>query len=127
MIITKEIYKIELYTIKVIPMAISAIYLLNTILSYCYIDLPILSWIGGLSLLPWLFLYLSSFVFRFCIYHRMFLYYIAVCNILSYIDYTWTLPISDRGLFLLNIIIAGIFLFVILYLKLKLCKHLRKS
>lgn len=127
MIITKEIYKIELYTIKVIPMAISAIYLLNTILSYCYIDLPILSWIGGLSLLPWLFLYLSSFVFRFCIYHRMFLYYIAVCNILSYIDYTWALPISDRGLFLLNIIIAGIFLFAILYLKLKVCKHLRKS
>ena len=127
MIITKEIYKIELYTIKVIPIAISVIYLLNTILSYCYIDLPILSWIGGLSLLPWLFLYLSSFVFRFCIYHRMFLYYIVVCNILSYIDYTWTLPISDRGLFLLNIIIAGIFLFVILYLKLKVCKHLRKS
>ena len=127
MIITKEIYKIELCTIKIIPMAISVIYLLNTILSYCYIDLPILSWIGGLSLLPWLFLYLSSFVFRFCIYHRMFLYYIAVCNILSYIDYTWTLPISDRGLFLLNIIIAGIFLFVILYLKLKVCKHLRKS
>lgn len=126
MIITKEIYKIELYTIKVIPMAISVIYLLNTILSYCYIDLPILSWIGGLSLLPWLFLYLSSFVFRFCIYHRMFLYYIAMCNILSYIDYTCTLPISDRGLFLLNIIIAGIFLFVILYLKLKVCKHLRK-
>lgn len=127
MIITKEIYKIELYTIKIIPMIISVIYLLNTILSYCYIDLPILSWIGGLSLLPWLFLYLSSFVFRFCIYHRMFLYYIAVCNILSYIDYTWILPISDRGLFLLNIIIAGIFLFVILYLKLKVCKHLRKS
>ena len=127
MIITKEIYKIELYTIKVIPIAISVIYLLNTILFYCYIDLPILSWIGGLSLLPWLFLYLSSFVFRFCIYHRMFLYYIAVCNILSYIDYTWTLPISNRGLFLLNIIIAGIFLFVILYLKLKVCKHLRKS
>ena len=127
MIITKEIYKIELYTIKIIPMAISVIYLLNTILSYCYIDLPILSWIGGLSLLPWLFLYLSSFVFRFCIYHRMFLYYIAVCNILSYIDYTWTLPISDRGLFLLNIIVAGIFLFVILYLQLKVCKHSRKS
>lgn len=127
MIITKEIYKIELYTLKVIPMVISAIYLLNTILSYYYIDLPILSWIGGLSLLPWLFLYLSSFVFRFCIYHRMFLYYIVACNILSYIDYTWTLPISDRGLFLLNTIIAGIFLFVILYLKLKVCKHSRKS
>lgn len=124
---TQDIYKIELFTIRVIPMAIAAIYLLNAILSYCYIDLPILSWIGGLSLLPWLFLYLSSFVFKFCIYHRMFLYYIAVCNIFSYIDYTWGLPISDRGLFLLNIIIAGIFLFVILYLKLKVCRHSRKS
>lgn len=122
----KGIYKVELLMLKVIPMLLSAIYFLNTILSYFYIDLPILSWIGGFSLLSWLFLYISSFAFHFCLYHRMFLYYIAVCNIISFIDYYYGIPVSDRSMLLINIIIAGLFLFVILYLKLKICKHSRK-
>lgn len=122
----KGIYKLELLMLKVIPMLLSAVYLLNTVLSYFCIDLPILSWIGGFSLLSWLFLYISSFAFHFCLYHRMFLYYIAVCNILSFVDYYYGIPISDRSFLLLNIIIAGLFLFIILYLKFKVCKHSRK-
>ena len=42
--LSKLLYKIELYLIKIIPIIIAFIYLLNTILSYFYIDLPILSY-----------------------------------------------------------------------------------
>lgn len=122
----KDLYKIEIGLLKVIPMVLSAIFLLNFILSYFYIDLPILSLIGGFSLLSWLFLYISSFAFHFCLYHRMFIYYIGVCNVISFVDYRYGIHISDRSLFLLNIILAGLFLFIILYLKFKVCKHSRK-
>lgn len=121
---SKGIYKVEIILLKVIPIAIAGLYLINTILSYLGIDLAILSLIGGLSILPWIFLYVSSFAFHFCTYHRMFLYYIAACDILSYIDYyscgTW---LSDRNYFLLHIVTAGIFLFTIVYLKFKACRH----
>lgn len=115
----KDLYKIELYLLKVMPMLLAAIYLINTVLSYYDIVLPALSYIGGLSFIPLLFMYISSYVFRFCSYHRMFLHYIVINDLINLIDYYYTLPISDWELFILHMSIAGISLFIILYLYVK--------
>ena len=40
--------------------------LLNAILSYFNIDLVILSYIGGVSLITILFIYVASYTFKFC-------------------------------------------------------------
>lgn len=115
--LNKLLYKIELYLIKIIPPMISLIFILNIVLSYFNIEAEILSMIGGMSLLPWLFLYISSFVFRFCSYHRMFLYYIAVVETLSWIDYKIGIPVGDKTLLVIHLLIVGVFLFLIIYLK----------
>ena len=115
----KSLYKIELYLLKVIPMLLAAIYLINTVLSYYDIILPVLSYIGGLSLIPLVFMYISSYVFRFCSYHRMFLHYIVINDLINLVDYYYTLPISDWQLLVLHMSIAGISLFIILYLYVK--------
>lgn len=115
----KSLYKIELYLLKVMPMLLAAIYLINTVLSYYDIILPALSYIGGLSFIPLLFMYISSYVFRFCSYHRMFLHYIVINDLINLIDYYYTLPISDWELLILHMSIAGISLFIILYLYVK--------
>lgn len=115
----KDLYKIELYLLKVMPMLLAAIYLVNTVLSYYDIIIPVLSYIGGLSLIPLVFMYTSSYVFRFCSYHRMFLHYIVVNDLINLTDYYCTLPISDWELFILHMSIAGVSLFVILYLYVK--------
>ena len=93
--VKKSIYKIELYLLKVIPVIIAGIYLLNSILSYFDIDIIICSIIGGMSILPLLFLYISSYVFRFCIYHRLPLYYILIIDIINYYDLYIGIPISN--------------------------------
>lgn len=115
----KDLYKIELYLLKVMPMLLAAIYLVNTVLSYYDIIIPVLSYIGGLSLIPLVFMYTSSYVFRFCSYHRMFLHYIVVNDLINLTDYYYTLPISDWELFILHMSIAGVSLFIILYLYVK--------
>ena len=115
----KSLYKIELYLLKVLPMLLAAIYLINTVLSYYDIVLPALSYIGGLSFIPLLFMYISSYVFRFCSYHRMFLHYVVINDLINLIDYYYTLPISDWELLILHMSIAGISLFIILYLYVK--------
>lgn len=115
----KNLYKIELYLLKVMPMLIAIIYLINTVLSYYDIILPVLSYIGGLSLIPIVFMYLSSYVFKFCSYHRMFLHYIVINDLINLVDYYYTLPISDWQLLVLHMSIAGISLFIILYLYVK--------
>ena len=120
---SKYLYKIELYSIKTIPVILAALCLLNTILSYFYIDVPLLSYIGGNSLFTLAFLYLSSVVFRFCVYHRMFIHYIALNWVLNIIDYYIGISLSNKDLFLMYIVITGIFMFIILYLHLKKIKR----
>lgn len=120
--LNKTLLKIELLIIKVIPMIISFIYMLNTLLSLFGIDLSILSLLGGMSILPTIFLYVTSYTFKFCEYHRIFLHYIVINDIISYLDYyTDGVYFSNRNLLILHILLIGLFLFLILYLKLN--KH----
>ena len=99
-------------------MLLALIALLNTVLSYWDIDIPLLSYLGGVSLFPLVFLYLASYAFKFCECHRMFLHYVSLTWVLNIIDYYIGIPVSDKELFLIYMIIACVFLFVILYLHL---------
>lgn len=107
--------------LKILPMTMAALCLCNTVLSFFYIDLPIISYLVGVGFLPWTFILLASYCFRFCEYHRMFLWYIFVNNIVCIADEEIGLPIATRDLFILHIILAGIFMFLVLYFRLK-CK-----
>lgn len=115
----KNLYKLLIVMLKYIPMIISLCYLANTITAYVGIDIPVLSSIAGMSLLTWLFMYIVTIVFKFCSYHRMFLYYILIVDIINIIDYYIGIPVSDFQLLMLHSIITGISLFIILFLYLK--------
>lgn len=95
-------------------MVIALCYMLNTML---YIE-P-LSNIAGVSLLTWIFLYLASVVFELCSYHRMFLWYILIDDVLNIVDYYWNIPISTDNLIRIHNILAGITLFIVLILYVK--------
>ena len=113
---SKRLHKLTIAVLKVIPMLLALVSLLNTTLSYFGIDLMILSYIGCTSLLSITFLYLASYCFGFCSYHRMFLHYVVISDLISIYDYHIGIPISDIGIFLIHVIITGVFLFFILYL-----------
>lgn len=115
----KSLYKIELFIIKVIPFIIMCCYVANSVLSYYHIDNAIFAITGGLSIFTWIFLYVSSFVFKFCIYHRLPLYYILISDILAYYDNIIGIPITNKELFVLNIAIIGVFILLIVYFKFK--------
>lgn len=112
-------HKMLLLVVKYIPLVISLFYILNTVLCWFNIDAPVLSNIAGVSLLTWLFLYLSNIVFKFCIYHRLFLYYILVTDIINIYDYYFNIPISDVELLSIHSVNVGVLLFIILYIHIK--------
>lgn len=64
-VMNKLLYKIELYLVRVIPMIYALLSLLNTTLSYFDINTVILSYIGSVSFITLLFLYITSYVFKF--------------------------------------------------------------
>ena len=114
----KTLYKLEIRSTKYLPIIIAILYILNSTLSYYQYDIEELSMIGGMSLLPLAKLYLSSFTYKLCIHHRVFIYYIFLHNIISAIDmYTDGISVDDRGLFVMHIVLFGIF--TILYIILK--------
>lgn len=118
---SKLLYKAEIYAVKTIPMIMAALYLLNTVLSYIGLDVPLLSYLGGSSLLTLAFLYVSSYAFKFCAYHRMFIHYVAVNDVINIYDYYIGIPVSDWQMFTGYIILTGIFVFTTVYLKFKKC------
>lgn len=60
----KLLYKITVIVLKILLMLLAFITLLNSVLSYFNIDLVILSYIGGVSLIPILFIYITSYTFN---------------------------------------------------------------
>lgn len=112
---SKSLHKLLIIVIKYIPMTISMFYILNTILCWLGIDAPVLSNIAGVSLFTWLFIYLSSVIFQFCIYHKMFLYYILIEDLLNIYDFYFGIPISNVKILEIHSVLIGILLFSILF------------
>ena len=112
----KRMYKLELLCVKYVPIIIAVIVLLNAILARFDVYVDELNYIAGTSFLTLIPMYISSIVYKFCKYHRMFIHYILTHKIVATIDMYIGIPLEDGMLLLLYLIIAGIFAFLALYL-----------
>ena len=113
--LSRVLYKAVIVAIKIIPILIATLFLVRSILSCIDVDVTWLSYLCGMSLIPLLFMYLVSYAFKFCAYHRMFLHYIVVNDAINYIDYYIGIPLQYHELLRLHFIIAGTFLLLIIY------------
>lgn len=115
--LSKKMVKNFVLATKVLPMIIAAIYFLNSTISFFYgNDIP-LNYLGGVSLLPVLYLYLASYTFKLCEYYRMYLHYIVVINIINIYDYYIGIPIDDISMYLLCVLLTTLTMFIVIYLK----------
>ena len=121
--VRKSLYKVFLLLLKFLPFLLALVSVLNTVLSYFCIDLVILSYIGSVSLLPLIFMYIAAFVFKFCIYHRIFLDYIIVSTGLAVYDYYIGIPITDTSIVTLHLVLFFIAIVIALIAHIKEKKH----
>lgn len=68
-------------------------------------------------------MYLAAFVFRFCIYHRIFLDYTVVSTIITVYDYYIGIPVTDAGIMTLQLVLFFVAIVVALMAHLKQKKH----
>ena len=111
------LHKVMILILKFIPIVLSLIYLLGTICSIFGKDTVILSYFGFVSILPGMFILLSSFVFKFCIWHRLPLYFILVDNISNWFIWTFYGSIQISTFVWLTLLLAGIFVILGIYFK----------
>lgn len=107
--------KMQIKTLKVMPMSLALIYFINTILGFFGISQVFLGIVGGCSIITLLFLFISSYALGFCGYHRMFLYYISSSNAFCLINEFLGFPLVGIYGYACLWVIAGVFLIVILY------------
>jgi hypothetical protein len=111
----RMMYKMKILMVKYIPMITALVYLIAMILSYHNVDITIFDILVGNSLITTIPMYISSYVFKFCKYHRMFIHYLVAMNLIDFIDVTIGIPASDFNLLMIYMIIAGVFAFLALY------------
>jgi hypothetical protein len=122
-----NLHKLLILAIKYTPLVIALCYMLNTIFAWMGFYFEPLSNIAGMSLITWIFTYLATIVFKFCIYHRIFLWYILVDDMLNIIDYYCVLPITDSQVLRLHNSIIGLLLFTLLIIYVKSNKRKASS
>lgn len=77
----------------------------------------------GLVLAPLLFMYVASHVFKFCSYHRLFIYYVGAMELLNVIDWYTFMPLNNSITSIIHttiniLLVLGILIHVILKKKL---------
>lgn len=115
----KLLYKLTLICVKYIPVLLALVDVVVIVLSYFNIYPPLLGVILGSTVLTLIPMYITSFAFKFCKYHRMILNYLATNKLIYILDYLFVIPLSDIGFVTGSLIIAAIFLTLTIYYYLK--------
>lgn len=115
----KYLYKVFLITLKVVPYLIAVCYIAFTLGCFLGVEMNAMGYFASCSILTWLVLYISSFVFGFCAYHRVPLYYVLLNDVLNVVDTYIGLPVETGSLFLLHMVLLGVMLLLYVFLRLK--------
>ena len=115
--ISLTLYKIFLIFIKYGPFIIGIASFISVILGCVGITFGIFSSIFQLSVLSTITWIIASFTFKCCTWHRLPLYYCWVNNVISWIDFNWTIPINNLQMILIYSIIALLFVLLGMYFK----------
>ena len=105
--------KLVLVILKTLPFLLALISVGTTILDYNNINSTFLNYI--FFFLLYSFVYISSYIFKFCSYFRLPLNYILIINIISIIDEYIGIPLSSYRLMQFYIIFTLIFIFYTIF------------
>lgn len=111
-----DIKRFITYT-KILPIVLAIFHFINCILAYFNLNDIALNYIAGISILPVLYLYYASFVFKLCAYYRMFLHYCVIINIYNVYDFYIGIPVDNLQNLHIIIGITILSLLIIIYLK----------
>ena len=102
--------------LKLIPIIIAILSFVNCIFAYYGIQLKFLAHAFLFLLIG--FVYIASYVLKFCEYHRISLHYIVIIYLINCYDYYIGIPINYIELFMLYSMITFIAIIIGIYFKL---------
>lgn len=112
-----KLVKIFRVYLKILPIILAITSFANCFLAYLGFQFKIYAHIFFFLIIS--FIYVASYVLKFCEYHRISLHYIVIIYIINCYDYYIGIPINYIKLFMMYSIITFLAIIVGIYLKLK--------
>ena len=108
--INKNLYKLTIITLKFLPIIMASAFMISNIIHITIVQ--IMCHIIGLNVAQFLFIYLTSYAFKFCNYHRIFIHYLILIETINVIDWYIEIPISDKAMQITHIVISVVFILI---------------
>ena len=100
-------HKSYLLLLKYLPHLIALLLVAYTLLQFANVDAIIIGYIINYILIG--YVYICSIIFKFCYVHRLPIYYYILNELTSIIDnYIIEIPVSEKGLLGIHLILIGI-------------------
>ena len=125
--ISKSTIKLSKIVVKYIPILIAIGYFITSITSCFGVFIGFVVPIYRLSIFSFICLFACSKLLKFCIWHRLPLYYSMIIDIINAIDYYIVIPIASKWMILSYLLITGIFILCGIYLKDRYNKNVHKN
>lgn len=110
-------HKLFLILIKYIPFIIALAYLITDIALCFNINLYTIPNLFFMSPITALFILFASFAFKFCIWHRLPIYYALLLHGIACLDYYSKIPITSNIMLFIYLLITIMFILIGMYLK----------
>jgi hypothetical protein len=124
---SKNLYKLMLVVLKGLPMVMALGFVLSNTIPRINPVLNMIVHICGLLIPQFAFMYLSSYIFRFCSYHRIFLHYILAIQAITVTDWYIGIPISNEEIRQLQYAVSVVFAIIAFCLYIKHRIDMKKS
>ena len=121
----KSKYKIALVITKYVPYIIGILYFIEALLSCLHIEILYLPFIGNLTILPTICILSFSFLLKFCIWHRLPIYYAILIDVINWVDYYIHIPVNSAIMLSVYLTITIVFILLGMYFKNRYNKKLK--
>lgn len=115
--ISKSTIKLSKIVIKYIPILIAIGYFITSMTSCLGVFVGFIVPIYRLSIFSFICLFACSKLLKFCIWHRLPLYYSILIDVINAIDYYIVIPFSSKWMILIYLLITGCFVLYGVWLK----------
>ena len=109
----KQQMKVLSIIVKYLPIFIALMYFINSVLSLCDIYISAITFIASCGFAPLLLIYMCCCVLKFCSNYKAYLIYIAINNLINWVDYKYGFT---EDVMIGWIIVIGTFFCLISYL-----------
>ena len=115
--LNKVSYKIFLVIVKYLPFIIAVAYFIMMLSGYFGTCLRIIPNLFFLSPVSVLFILSASFVFKFCVWHRLPIYYCILLYLINTLDYYLDFLITNNVALFVYLILTLLFIILGIYFK----------